>query len=427
MNNGIKAHYPLDNSGIIHLAAKRKWHTNSFRFSVTLTEDIDSHILQKALDRITPRFPTIAAGISKGAFQYKVVPVDFAPKVILQEEILAPMTMQEIEKCAFRVLYSGKQIAGEFFHSLTDGTGGSVFITALLAEYLKYKYHIMLPSDTEILSVKDTPKREELIDDYFTFAGNEKEPLNNKKVYQLPGKPKNDAKIQVTTRIFELEDLLGAAHRYNVSLTIFLTTVMAVSISEIQQKYLQKERKKKPIQIMVPVNLRKLFPSKSLRNFTLFALPRIEADESTLSFENLLSIVREQLDKLTTKEKMAAAMTTHTKLERSAIMKIIPLPVKCMILRIAHHFCGEQSSCISLSNMGIVSFPDEMAQYIVQADFVLKPRISSPYNCGIVSYRDKCVINISKLCAEPELGNCFFKTLSDFIKKDSYKKAVMGI
>ena len=418
MNREIKDYYPLDNSGIIHLAAIRKWHTNTFRCSVTLTESVDPSLLQMALNKTAPRFPTIAAGITKDAFQYKVVPVRYAPKVISEQEILALMTMQEIENCAMRVLYSENQIAGEFFHSLTDGTGGGVFMTALLAEYLKLKHRITLSASTEIISLDDDPTNEELTDDYFTFSGEKKEPLNNKKVYQLPGKPKDGAKTQTTTRIFELEDLLGAAHCYNVSLTTFLTTVMAVSVSKIQQKHLQDVRKRKPIQIMVPVNLRKLFPSKSLRNFTLFALPRIEADESRLPFEKVLPIVQKQLRELTTKEKMAAAMTTHTKLEKAAIMKVIPLSLKCAVLRIAHHFFGEQSSCISLSNMGVVSFPKEIEQYVVQADFVLSPRISSPYNCGVVSYGKKCIINISRLCAEPELENYFFRILSNFVNSN---------
>lgn len=410
-----KPFYTLDNSGIIHLAAIRKWHTDSFRFSVTLTEEIDPFLLQEALNRIIFRFPTIAAGITKDAFQFKVVPVSFAPSVTLQQAVLTPMTNREIENCAFRVLYFENQIVGEFFHSLTDGYGGSVFMTTLLAEYLHQKYGSEITPCEMIFAPFETPLYEELKDDYFTYAGEKTEPLKNKWVYQLPGKPHKNGTIQITSRTYDIKSLLDVAHKYDVSLTTFLTTVMAVSISEIQERYLQRRKRKKPIQIMVPVNLRHLFPSNTLRNFSLFALPRIEADKCVPSFGSLLEIVREQLEQLVTKEKMAAAMATHTKLEKATIMKVIPLFLKCAILRAAHHFLGEMSSCISLSNLGIISFPKEMSQYIEQIDFVLTPRIKSPYNCGIVTYENKCIINISRLCVNPELEECFFRTLSSFV------------
>lgn len=404
--------YPLDNSAIIHLAAIKNRHTNSFRIAITLTEDINPCVLQSALDRLIPRFPTIAAGIQEGFFRHTVVPVQAPPKIISELECLAYMTKREIKHCAFRILYREKQIAGEFFHSLTDGYGGIVFMKSLLAEYLYQLHNISFSFDPMVLSLSELPQSEELADDYYTYAGNNKAAFNHRRVYQLPGVPLSDSKIHTTTRIFDTQELLDTAHYYDVSLTTLLTAVMATSIAEIQQKHSATGRCEKAIQIMIPVNLRKLFPSKTLRNFSLYVLPCVEAHENALCFESILDLIHRQLNDQITKEKMSAIMAAHTKLEQSFIIRVIPWALKGFILRIAQHFFGEQNSCISLSNLGEISLPKEMEQYVEQIDVVLTPRIKSLYNCGIVSYGGKCTINFSRLCAEPELEDCFFGNLS---------------
>ena len=55
--------YPLDNSAIIHLAARQKNYTNGFRIVVTMRETVCMETLQKAVNRITLRFPTVIADI----------------------------------------------------------------------------------------------------------------------------------------------------------------------------------------------------------------------------------------------------------------------------------------------------------------------------------------------------------------------------
>lgn len=42
----------------------------------------------------------------------------------------------------------GSRIAVEFFHAVTDGTGGLIFLKTLVAEYLCQKYKINIPPKT---------------------------------------------------------------------------------------------------------------------------------------------------------------------------------------------------------------------------------------------------------------------------------------
>lgn len=404
--------YRLDNSATIHIASLRKNHSNTFRVSATLTEEIQPLYLQSALERVCIRFPTIAAGIKQGFFQYKLYPVFEAPVVKHESECLATMTKKEIEEFAFRVLYSEKRISCEFFHSLTDGHGGAVFLNALIEEYISCKYG-MAGFDPDINTVK--VDESEVRDDFITYAGKKKAKLKYRRVYLLHGRATADFKTRSTARKYSIRKLLDMAHSHGASLTAILATVMAMSVSKIQNKYNFRRKRNKPIQIMVPVDLRRRFSSNTVRNFSLYALPCVEASDQDKSFEELLPIIKAQMKEQISAENMSAQMKTTVDLENNPFVRAVPMAIKKHILKFAEDRFGEESSCISLSNLGEMVLPDEIAQYVEEYQFMLTPRKKSPYNCGIVTYDDFCYITFSRFCAEPELENIFFSKLDELL------------
>lgn len=70
---------------------------------------------------------------------------------------------------------------------------------------------------------------------------------------------------------------------------------------------------------------------------------------------------------------------------------------------------NEKSTCMTISNLGIITVPKEMEPYIERFDFILSPRIKSPYNCGITSYGDKLYINFIRNSKQPVLEREFFE------------------
>ena len=52
MTHIVKKKYPLDNSGIVHLAVLPDGKPNLFRIRLTLRENVDPALLQKALDTV---------------------------------------------------------------------------------------------------------------------------------------------------------------------------------------------------------------------------------------------------------------------------------------------------------------------------------------------------------------------------------------
>lgn len=332
--------YELDNSAAIHLASRTKDYTNCFRIEAELKEEICPVALQKAVETITPRFPTIIAGIKKGPFFFRVVPVAEIPQIEKDTECLASMSKRQIEKRAIRFLYKKRKIAVEIFHALTDGYGGLKLLEALVLAYLAEKHPEVKrkqgPWYGKILS-------REIADDFLTYASGKKGKTTNKKAYQLPWQTDNEQKIEVTTLQYDTKKLLEQAHKYGVSLTAYLTAILEKSIIEIQKYHESFPKFRKPVQVLVPINMRKIFGSKTLRNFTLYALPCVMPAEQEMLFEDLVRHVANQIKQQTTREHLAQMITTNVKLQNIWFYKILPLPIKTTILKFAEDFFGSQT------------------------------------------------------------------------------------
>ena len=127
----------LDNAALIFPAIRRRRWVNVFRVSATLKEPVDPALLQQATAELMPRFPSMYVRLRTGFFWYYLEELSEPPKV--REDYAYPLTLmqeKELHTCCLRVMYFRNRIAVEFFHSLTDGTGGMIYLKTLIARYL---------------------------------------------------------------------------------------------------------------------------------------------------------------------------------------------------------------------------------------------------------------------------------------------------
>ena len=82
MKNTTPAGFPVDNASILFLSRIYPYHTNSFRFTYTLREEVCPDTLQKAVDRIWQRFPSVIAGFRQDLLHYTQVPASRKPQVL---------------------------------------------------------------------------------------------------------------------------------------------------------------------------------------------------------------------------------------------------------------------------------------------------------------------------------------------------------
>ncbi|MBQ8825022.1 MAG: hypothetical protein IJZ64_07330 [Ruminococcus sp.] len=112
-----------------------------------------------------------------------------------------------------------------------------------------------------------------------------------------------------------------------------------------------------------------------------------------------------------TEKQMRAKITANVKAERNKFLKIMPLFLKDIGMRIAFSLVGEKKSCITMSNLGIITVPEQMKSFIERFDFTLGVQSTCSNNCGILSYKDKLYINMIRNIKESELERLFFTNL----------------
>ena len=219
----------LDNAAKIYPAAKRRNWNNFFRLSVTLTEPIDTAVLRAALDVTVRRFPSIAVRLRRGAFWYYLEEIPKAPDIQPEKSCpLAHVPFGQVRQCAFRVLVYHDRMAVEFFHAVTDGTGGLIFLKTLTAEYLCQKYGISIPAEKGVLGRLEEPSPQELEDSFLRYAGNVKASRKEATAYHLSGTPERDGYNNLITMMLSADAVRACAKARGISVTELLCAVLIV-------------------------------------------------------------------------------------------------------------------------------------------------------------------------------------------------------
>lgn len=404
----------LDNAAKIYPAALRSSWSNIYRLSADLRAEIDVEVMQAALDVTVRRFPSIAVRLRRGVFWYYLEQVPHAPEIKKESSFpLTRMTLDDIRQCAFRVIVYKKRVAVEFFHAITDGNGGLVFLKTLLAEYLLQKYHTAVPPECGVLGRLEEPSSGEFEDSFLKYAGDVQASRKEENAWRLSGTREENGTLNLTCFRLPVTEALGKAHLYKVSLTEYLCAVMLKALQALQQSKVPSRRRRKALKVLIPVNLRRLFPSSTLRNFALYASPGIDPKLGDYTLEEICGIVHHKLAVDINPKIMKARMTTNVNSEKSILVKVLPLFLKNAVMKAMFDTVGERKSCLTLSNLGQIQLPEVMKPYVERFDFIIGPQATAPHNCGVLSYGDTLVINFIRNTREPELEYAFYKELRD--------------
>ena len=402
----------LDNAAKIFPASRRRGWYNMFRLSLELDQPVDPVLLQEALDVTAKRFPMIAARLKTGVFWYYLEEVKSPPAV--QPEYCHPLKLDSFDsmrKCAVRVLYYKKRIAVEFFHAVTDGTGGMIFLKTLVAEYLSQRYKLTIPIEKGVLDRLAYPEPQELEDSFLKNTGNVSAKRSEGKSYRLYGTPEPDGFLNLTLGVLELDKVYHMSKEYGLTITELLSAVMIKSICEIQKRKVRNQKKRLPVKIQIPVNLRKLFGSQTMRNFVMVVNIGVDPRMGEYSFKEIANIVHHQMGLFVTKKNMQSVFTTNVRSESMFVLRIVPLFLKNIIMKAVFDSVGEAQACLSLSNLGLIDIPAVMKEYVRAFDFIIGPQSAAPYNCGVCSYGNELRINFIRNSIEPELEREFFTSL----------------
>ena len=404
----------LDNAAKLFPSARSRTWGNMFRISATLNEEIDREILKVALDVTVRRFPSIAVAVKEGFFWYYLEQIAEAPPILDEKPYpLARMTSSDLRKCAFRVLVYKNRLAVEFFHALTDGTGGIAFTKTLTAEYIYQKYGVKVPVGNGILDRLEEALPGEIEDSFLKNAGDYPVPRKDPDVFKILGQREPDGFRTNTTFILDSDFVRAEAKKRGVTVNIYLTALLVEATKRVQDSRIMNPSKHKPVRIFVPINLRKMFSSITMRNFIGYAYIGIDPKFGKFSFDELCQIIAGQMKEQMTKERQAALIRTNVDEERSLLLRCMPLFIKNIAIKMVYDISGEAKTCYSFSNLGVVNVPEEYSRYVNRMDFIIGPQSASPYNVGGLSYGGKLYLNVMRNSREPAFEKMIYQVLRE--------------
>ena len=398
----------LDNAALIFPAVRRRDWTNAFRVSATLNEPVQPEILQQAVDALMPRFPSFYVCLRPGVFWYYLQKLEQPPKI--QPEGACPlihMTGRELRHCCFRVLYYENRIALECFHAVTDGNGGMTFLKTLTAAYLSIAHGIPIPAGFSVLDIHQPPTREEQADLFTSSAGKTALSRREEDSLHLKGAREEDGFLHLTIASIPEAQVLALAHRYHCTVTALLSAVMLQSVLTLA-KIPQGGRWAK---VTVAVDLRRVLGGSTLRNFALAVNVGVDPRLGAYTLEDLTRTVQSQLDCQVTRQQMAARVAANVQPAQNYLIRIMPLPIKNMVLRMVYNRVGECKGSLNISNLGKSRLPEVMEPYVKFLDFTIGPQATYPNNCSVVSYGGVTRINLIRSTPEPLLERDFLTRL----------------
>ena len=406
-----KKWYRLDTAALIFPAVARSDWSNAFRISATLAEPVDPAILQRAADDMRLRFPSFFVTLRKGVFWYYLE--ESGQAVEVQGDYAYPLTFmssRELRRNCLRILYYKKRIAVEFFHSLTDGRGGSIFAVNLTAHYLELKYGFSVPREGLICDLGQPPSPEELEDSFLKNAAEAASGRKEARSFRLRGTREPRGFRTLTTGITDTRALLDAAHRFQVTVTALLAAVMAESVIAIQDAQLPR-RRQRPVKITVPVDLRRLYGSRTLRNFSLVLNVGVDPRYGQYSLEELCRSIYHQLCANATPQNMAGMIAANVQPQKLIPLRLAPLFLKDFVMDLVYRRSGEGGGSLNISNIAGLALPEALQPYVARMEFIIGPQRSYPNNCSVLSYGGKTYINMIRSIRESELERRFFSRL----------------
>lgn len=412
MEKGYSKWRKLDNAALAFPLVTGKNDTRVFRFYCQLKETVDGEVLQQALDQTMKKYPLFQAVLRKGLFWFYLERRDIHATV--KQEKRPPCSSLYIpdkKSLLFQVSYHNNRMNFEVFHGLTDGTGAMNFLEELVQNYL-----ILAHPETELPRVEHeeeiTPGDQE--EDSFSQYYSSEIPRNKEKkpaAVKLKGEKLVHSDMDITEVILNVKETLAKARSYGVSITILLTAMLLCSI----QEEIPRNRQKKPVTLMIPVNLRNYFPSQSMGNFFGWIEVGYVFEENT-SFEEVLFSVKQQFQEQLQKDKIAMNMNGYVRIEKNPFVRAVPLEIKKFFLMAGANL-GSRSITAVYSNIGIIRLPEEYKEYIER--FGIFASTDSLQLCSC-SYGNQLVLGFTSKIPDDSIQRNFMKMLKK--EEISYKE-----
>ncbi|MGB8490844.1 MAG: hypothetical protein WCE64_07275 [Bacteroidales bacterium] len=372
--------------------------------------------ISEAVRLTSQRFPYFSVSLGSGIFWPFLEYINQPPRIQADEEI--PCTAFAINRKnepLYRVIIKGSRISVEFTHILTDGGGAIEYLKSLLYSYLTLT-GIKISSPGDIILPGTPVSEEEYEDGYNRFFQKLPPPSKVVKAWHLPFKLNERPRLRVLRADIKVGDILEVSRRYGVSITEYVVSVYFFSLQKIFIASRPKGRKemRKVLRIEVPVNMRKKFPTRTMRNFSLFVLPELDVRLGTYTFEEICKLVHHQLQIITEIKQISRFLSSNVSYEKLLIVRIMPLFIKKLVTAAVYRSLAAKRWSGLVTNLGKVTLPREMEEMIDSFELIPPPpNTKVKAGCAMISYKDDLRICFCNITESNELERNIFRHFTD--------------
>lgn len=406
MGKRVRRYDKLDNTAHLFPVITGENMSNVYRVAVVLKEEVDSKLLQQALDTVLPFFEAFGVHMRKGLFWHYFETNDKpAPRVLEEHEYpcryINPYDNNDYQ---FRLSYYKKRVNLEVFHALTDGNGALMFLKEIICQYLRFRYRKLRELLGDGLLVDTSLDHD---DSYLrNYKLREKAAYKKDKAFVLKGSKMPGYQMGVIHGRIHLDEIKTIAKQYGVTINHYLVGTFVWSV---YKAYLQ-GKLNKPIRVCAPVNLRPYFDSDTTKNFFVVVSAAFTATKEQYSFEEVLRIVAESLRSQISKDNLENLMSYNVSNEMNPLLRAVPLGIKGMAMRIIYKNSA-RANTTTITNLGVVSVAEPYRAYIEEFHAVLSMSRGQHMKGAVCSYENRLVFTFSSHLYDTTVQKIFFRQL----------------
>lgn len=349
--------YKVDNVAKVFLATAAKRDTRTLRVSCTLWEEIDPEILQEAVLSAIQDRPQFQVRIRRGIFWHYMEDTDIQPVVTEEHGRVCPILyIPGRAMLHYKVTYYGNRINLDLFHAISDGTGALEFLNIIVLDYLKLKY----PGRFEEVTIHSGASADDLSQDSYKqfFGSMGLKPSSLKYAYHPSGLKLPYDQLQFFEVHMPTDEIIPKAKEIGVSLTSYIGARLMLAIKEDMPP----RKRKTPINVSMPVNLRNYYPSHTSRNFfNNVNVSHVFVED--ISLADLAKEFDEKLKANLTEENIKKQMDNFETMEYVAPVRAVPLFIKQWVVRYGSKVTDKKVSVV-LSNLGVQKPPEEVGAMV---------------------------------------------------------------
>lgn len=339
----------------------KKWGRTFRMAAIFKDKDIDPELVAKAAKDIMPRYPVTYTSLRKGFFWNYQVGTDLLPEIRQEHSRnLMPICYNKNGRPDFRLVYYKKRLAMESAHHLGDGKGAGEYFNALLERYSQ------LVDDPESeYTPKEVPEKE-LENAYMTnfIKGGEIAEEDKGEAYHIPGVIEKDF-IQMIYALMPVEQICEKAKEKGMTVTEFVAAALILGTIKNADKPIYE-----PVNIAIPVNLRRFYQSETVRNFVIQSKIEFSPEGRTdWTFDEVCEKVKGQLKARLEPSEIQKTLNRFGSLATNPVLKLVPNFIKQPVLRKKQ---AKSHSCFTtiLTNTGHAVLSDKLKEKIERFDGV---------------------------------------------------------